>query len=323
MTRFPLIGLLALLLVQVAQAADAFQLPVVPCDLLAGGCAEGVDGGGTASPMIRTLGGGMGAFPPARSLPASTRAVSLELGPRAVTVTPGTTVLLEIAIGHLNRIVTPFDTPVVHTVSPASTQVDGSVVYVATDNTDPVALYIVDDQGGSEALSLTLAPRHVPPREIRLAVPNYRKPRSDATGVGTSPVLANAGGRFDSGVSGSAPPYVAGIVELLRAMAQGRVPGGYSVKQGSGTFKPRCAAPLKIKTTQLTSGALTSVVTAGVVNTSKDAIAVDQTRCSIDGYPLAAAAAWPRKLLAPGETTEVFLVVAQGLRMADPTGRPR
>jgi conjugal transfer pilus assembly protein TraK len=251
--------------------------------------------------------------------------VSLELGPRAVTVSPGTTVLLEVAIGHLNRIVTPFEAPVVHTVSAASTQVEGSVVYVATDNADPVALYIADGQGGADALSLTLAPRHVPPREIRLAVPNYRKGRTGATATSAQalPALANAASLSDGTAGGAAVPYVAGIVELLRGMAQGRVPAGFSVKPGSGPFKPRCAAPLKIKTTQLTAGAASSVVTAALVNPSKDAIAVDQSTCTLDGHPLAASAAWPRKLLAPGEETEVFLVVAQGERMADPTGRPR
>ena len=40
MTRYPLIVLLALS--GGAQAAEPFQVPVVPCDLLAGGCAEGV-----------------------------------------------------------------------------------------------------------------------------------------------------------------------------------------------------------------------------------------------------------------------------------------
>jgi conjugal transfer pilus assembly protein TraK len=73
----------------------------------------------------------------------------------------------------------------------------------------------------------------------------------------------------------------------------------------------------------LTAGAASSVVTAALVNPSKDAIAVDQSTCTLDGHPLAASAAWPRKVLAPGEDTEVFLVVAQGERMADPTGRPR
>jgi conjugal transfer pilus assembly protein TraK len=331
MTRYSLIVLLALS--GGAQAAEPFQVPVVPCDLLAGGCAEGVGSAATptgpalasASPLIRSVGSGAGGFPPARAWPASTRPVSLELGPRAVTVSPGTTVLLEVAIGHLNRIVTPFEAPVVHTVSAASTQVEGSVVYVATDTADPVALYIADGQGGADALSLTLAPRHVPPREIRLAVPNYRKGRTGATATSAQalPALANAASLSDGTAGGAAVPYVAGIVELLRGMAQGRVPTGFSVKPGSGPFKPRCAAPLKIKTTQLTAGAASSVVTAALVNPSKDAIAVDQSTCTLDGHPLAASAAWPRKLLAPGEETEVFLVVAQGERMADPTGRPR
>jgi conjugal transfer pilus assembly protein TraK len=330
MTRYSLIVLLTLS--AGAQAADPFQVPVVPCDLLAGGCAEGVGSGATptgsalasASPLIRTVASGAGGFPPARVWPASTRPVSLELGPRDVTVTPGTTVLVEVAIGHLNRIVTPFDTPVVHTVSAASTQVEGAVVYVATDNADPVALYIADGPGGADALALTLAPRHVPPREIRLAVPNYRKGRPAATaGANALPTLANAASLSDGAVGGAAAPYVAGIVELLRGMAQGRVPAGFTVKPGSGPFKPRCAAPLKIKTTQLTAGAVSSVVTAALVNPSKNAIAVDQSTCTLDGHPLAASAAWPRKVLAPGEGTEVFLVVAQGERMADPTGRPR
>jgi len=331
MTRYSLIVLLALS--GGAQAADTFQLPVVPCNLLAGGCAEGVGSAATltgpalasASPLIRTVGGGGGGFPPARAWPASARPVSLELGPHTVTATPGTTVLVEVAIGHLNRIVTPFEAPVVHTVSAASTQVEGSVVYVATDNADPVALYIADGQGGADALSLTLAPRHVPPREIRLAVPNHRKGRTGttATSANALPALANAASLSDGTAGGAAAPYVAGIVELLRGMAQGRVPAGFSVKPGSGPFKPRCAAPLKIKTTQLTSGAVSSVVTAALVNPSKDAIAVDQSTCTLDGHPLAASAAWPRKVLAPGEDTEVFLVVAQGERMADPTGRPR
>ena len=329
MTRYPLIVLLAL--TGGAQAAEPFQVPVVPCSLLDGQCgaagsrpvlngawAEAFPGG-----TIRTVMSAPGREALRRAgglIPAA-----MELGPRTVSVSPGTTVLIEIAIGHLNRIVTPFEAPVVHTVSAASTQVEGSVVYVATDNADPVALYIADGQGGADALSLTLAPRHVPPREIRLAVPNYRKGRTGTTATPTSanalPALANAGSLGD-GATGAAP-YVAGIVELLRGMAQGRIPPGFSVKPGSGPFKPRCTAPLKIKTTQLTAGAVSSVVTAALVNPSKDAIAVDQTTCTLDGQPLAASAAWPRKVLAPGEDTEVFLVVAQGERMADPTGRPR
>ena len=50
--------------------------------------------------------------------------------------------MIEIAIDHLNRIVTPFANPVVRTVAAASTSVDGHVVYVATSTEEPLSLCI-------------------------------------------------------------------------------------------------------------------------------------------------------------------------------------
>jgi conjugal transfer pilus assembly protein TraK len=91
------------------------------------------------------------------------------LGPKTITVSPGTTAIVEVAIDHLNRIVTPFAAPQVRTVSQATTQVDGNVIYVATATEEPVGLFITDAGDSATALSLTLAPRHIPPREVRLA----------------------------------------------------------------------------------------------------------------------------------------------------------
>ena len=120
-----------------------------------------------------------------------------------------------------------------------------------------------------------------------------------------------------------AHPYVSGIVELLRAVAHGRVPPGYEVRKGAGKAKVRCAEGLKLRKTQLTQGPASSVVTAAVRNGSARTLTVDQYACDIDNRIVAAVAAWPRRVLAPGEETEVFLVLAQGERMGDPTGRPR
>ena len=74
------------------------------------------------------------------------------------------------AIDHLNRIVTPFAAPQVRTVSQATTQVDGSAIYVATATEEPVSLFITEAGDTATALSLTLAPRHIPPREVRLVL---------------------------------------------------------------------------------------------------------------------------------------------------------
>ena len=97
-------------------------------------------------------------------------ATALSLGPKTIRVSPGTTAIVEVAIDHLNRIVTPFASPQVRTVSPATTQVDGSAVYVATASEDPVSLFITEAGDTATAISLTLAPRHIPPREVRLVL---------------------------------------------------------------------------------------------------------------------------------------------------------
>ena len=325
--RLPLLA--ALLAASVVHADPAFEVPVVPRSLLDGGrvdvASAPVSNGAWAQEsqggVIRTVGGRAGPTRPA----AGMMRTALELGPRSVTVAPGTTVLIEIAIGHLNRIVTPFETPVVHTVSPASTQVDGRVVYVATDSEDPVALYVSDGQGSPVALSLTLAPRYVPPREIRLSVPgDSRKTAAAPSGtvgsVAATPALANVS---DGYTQERSHPYVAGIVELLRAMAQGRMPAGYQVRKGAGAARVRCAEGLKLRKTQRMEGPAMSVVTAAVANTSARSVTLDQYACDIDNGIVAAVAAWPRNVLAPGQESEVFLVLAQGDRMRDPTGTPR
>jgi conjugal transfer pilus assembly protein TraK len=342
-------------------AADAFEIPVVPCDLLAGECrdaairpvrngawADAGIGTGASQPGWRPDGGGSARI---RSVgttstrddspfrPTSTGATgggrmmraSLELGPRTITATPGTTVLIEIALGHLNRIVTPFAEPVLHTVSTADTKVDGGVIYLATNSEDPVSLFVTDGADDETALSLTLAPRYVPPREIRLRVPGY-KPATRAAAGSTAlagqrtppltdapraPALAHAG-FGDDGV-GSSSPYVAGLVEALRASARGAVLPGWSVRD---TASIQCSG-LRVLQTRLLVGPTAAVVTAGVRNGGPTKIHVDQDTCSTPEGAIAAVAAWPRRELGPREETEVYLVVQQHDGRPDPTGRPR
>ena len=56
------------------------------------------------------------------------------------------------------------------TVSRATTQVDGNAIYVATASEEPVSLFITEAGDTAMAISLTLAPRHIPPREVRLVL---------------------------------------------------------------------------------------------------------------------------------------------------------
>jgi len=121
--------LLALIGTGPLQAADdpGIELPPVPRAVLAAARIGAASGGFRHVSVSKGEGTGTAA---------------LELGPRTLVVTPGTTAIVEVAIDHLNRIVTPFAAPRVRTVSQATTQVEGNAVYVATASEDPVSLYI-------------------------------------------------------------------------------------------------------------------------------------------------------------------------------------
>ncbi|HYN78773.1 MAG TPA: type-F conjugative transfer system secretin TraK [Lamprocystis sp. (in: g-proteobacteria)] len=313
----------------------AMATPRVSCDLLdvrtdsprtsTHAAWANPQGGG---PAIRQVGGrgtfptGNGAFLKVGLGPGQVMPAALELGPRTVSVPPGTTALVEIAIDHLNRIVTPFQNPVVHTVSAASTSVDGRVVYVATATEEPVALYIGDGPSSDLALSLTLAPRSIPPREIRLVVPGYRgsgKAVAATAAEGTVPATMLPGYSSEMGAN---QPYVETIADLLRAMAQRRLPPGYQVRKAAG-MKAHCAPGLKIVKTQLTQGPTASVLTLGLRNTGADSIPANESACDLDKHSVAAVGAWPLKTLASGQETEVFLVLQEGTVAVDPTAKPQ
>jgi len=85
-----------------------------------------------------------------------------------LTVQPGVNEVVAIARGHLNRLVTPFEQPRATTVSEATVQVKGRVVYVAPATEEPVALFLTAERSEAIALSLTLVPCAMPPRELTL-----------------------------------------------------------------------------------------------------------------------------------------------------------
>ena len=171
---------------------------------------------------------------------------------------------------------------------------------------EPIALWITDGQDGEHALSLTLAPRHVPPRKIRVTVPGYRPQGGTSTAAGADAPSARSASAVGGDGFGAAS-YVEGLTDLLRAMAQQRLPPGFQV--GQAPFKAHCAAHLKVNKIQLTAGPSASVLTLGVRNSGQDPIAITASVCDVEQQVVAAVAAWPLKTVGPGQETEVFLVL--------------
>jgi conjugal transfer pilus assembly protein TraK len=267
------------------------ELPAVPLAVLAAARAE------SAAVRHATV----------EEAPPEASAV-LETGPHTVRVTPGVNVIVPVALGHLNRIVTPFEAPQVRTVSAATTRVEGPAVYVATTSEEPVGLYLTDGEEAEPAVSLTLWPKRIPPREVRLVL-------AGAQGTGTRRSAA----RWEA-----AQPYVETLTQGFRALALSRLPAGYGLRPAGRHQRVGCAQPgLVVTPGQVLEGHGLWLVTALARNDADAVLELDERLCTAElGMEVLAVAAWPRVRLWPGESTELYLALRPADRASESRARP-
>ncbi|NEV63989.1 TraK domain-containing protein [Thiorhodococcus minor] len=239
-----------------------------------------------------------GRFLRVKAEPSTQTPPHLEVGPMTVQAAIGVNLILEIAVDHLNRILTPFPSPQVRTVSDASTRVDGSAIYVATASEGPVTLFVSDASDPNHALSLTLAPRRIPPREIRLVLTD---PLPDPSPIAAPSAPAGA----------TAPDYVTALTEAMRALAREEIPDGYGLRQARRQETVTCVQlGLETRRGQVLEGSDLWLVTALVRNTTDTELEIEERACraDLDGDTVAVAV-WPRVWLAPGEAVELYVAV--------------
>jgi conjugal transfer pilus assembly protein TraK len=239
-----------------------------------------------------------------------TRTGSARLGgeaPEVLRVTPGVNEIVPVAVGHLNRRVTPFASPRVRTVSTATTQVEGPAVYVAPAGEEPVALFLTDAGDETLALSLTLAPRRIPPRELRLVL------------EGAPAAARPAAARWEQ-----AQPYVATLAVALRGLALGEVPAGYALRRPRSGERAGCAQPgLAVRLGQVLEGHGLWLLVGVVENAAPEPVVLEESLCETSvGEAVLAVAAWSRVELAPGEASELYLAVRPQAPAAPARARP-
>lgn len=257
--------------------------------------------------------------------PASDRAnqderAVLALGPRTVTVAPGANAILELAIDHLNRIVTPFERPSVRTVSELSTEVEGSVVYVATASEVPATLYISAGDAAGTTIALTLAPRRVPPREIRLLVPGYKATRNPSR----TPTQTAADAPTETAPVALSPahpalwqqplPYLQTLTTSLRDLARSEVPEGFRRRSARSKERLRCdARGLRVSDLEIYEGEQLRLLKATLRYSGQQPLQITPHHCRPRGKAIIAAqATWPRTELRQGEETQLLLALRIG-----------
>ena len=210
-----------------------------------------------------------------------------------IVMQPGVNEIIQVAINHLNRIVTPYGKPKVTSSSPATTEVRDNVVYIGTTEEIPLTLFITERGNEEQALSLTLIPKKIPPREI------FLKLKKDES----LPSYTKRAEKWEK-----SQPYIATIEELFRKIALGELPSGYGFKATPQSDFPACRQTglrFDFKSGQTVAGHHLIVHIGTASNTSPHAIEFIEPTCG--DWDIAAVSAFPRNVLNPGELTEIYV----------------
>lgn len=235
-------------------------------------------------------------------LKAANQQVSSSVAPQTVQVKPGINELMPIAVGHLNRLVTPFDNPVVTTTSQATTSTKGKIVYVATADETPVTLYITPGDNQDIALSLTLIPKRIPAREIHLSL--------DKDSVKVLTKLQQQSVASISKASDQEQAYITQLKKLFRDLGLQKTPAGYALREPSKTEHIHCLQDkVQIRTGQVLEGQDMLILVGLARNTSSDPLEFDERACATSKDDVLAVAAWPKVVLGQNESTELYVAV--------------
>lgn len=260
---------------------------------------------------------------PASILPARQPAPSKPVETRQdVVVASGTNTLIPISKSQINRLVTPFDNPNIQTVSTAEISTSGNVIYVTTENEQPVTMFVTPEDDESVAISLTLLPQSIPPIQANLIFA-----QNIPGGHGGAVGMAALGGQAYSGSARKwerSQPYMDTLRSLMRELAMGNLPRGYSFGTlHNGDTIPACAQPAityDFSKSQLIQGHDFRVYVAVAENVSAKTVEFDHGSCA---HPhRAAISSWPHEVLEPGQKTEVFVITRVPKAVADTSVRP-
>lgn len=272
---------------QFALADDEDSIPVVPVSVVTNPSPNGAP-----PPRIPMPGQAQAT---ATQSPGGTELAINSAG--TIVMRRGVNEIIPVAVHHLNRIVTPFSSPVVKTVASADVSTEGNVVYVATGETAPVTLFISEEGSQDISLNLTLVPRQIPSREVFLQL-------EDGMLAGGQTFGSSKADRWER-----SQPYVEAIRSVFRGLALGELPQGYSLARfPAGRQAPNCSMEgleFKFKGGQLLSGHNMQVSVGVVQNVSHAPVEILESVCG--GWDVTAVAAWPNNLLMPGQKSEVYV----------------
>lgn len=216
-----------------------------------------------------------------------------------IETTNGGTVRTAVALSQLNRIVLPFEQPEVRTLNPATTELQGRILYLAPVDTAPIHLLIGDTKDENHSLTLSLTPKEIPPREIQLLMSeNETSPEvEDSPHSETSPMPTGAEQTTRT---------------ILRTLALGSTPEGYRLRSPKGGEAIHCHQRNVLVTTRKVLDSSTHQVWIGLAtNKGKEPMEIEESQCAEDRQ-IEAVATYPQGTLSPGKSIEIYVVFDKG-----------
>lgn len=234
-----------------------------------------------------------------------------------IVIRPGVNEIIPIARMHANRIVTPFRNPeVISTSLTGGSATDGKCGEICVKGN---VVYVSTEQGSEEqAISITMLPRNIPPREVFLELPAGLTPSSSAAND------AIRGNNYEAESFERSLPYVETLRTMLREVALGHIPSGYSLGNTAGARNiPSCKQTdlrFNFKDGQRLTGHNLDIYVGVVRNVGKFPVEFEEASCG--SHQTAAVATWPLHVLQPGQSTEVYVVMKEERKAVPDSERP-
>ena len=230
--------------------------------------------------------------------------------PVKLQVSPGQQQPVTLSRLHLNRIVTPFSAPQIRTIDQADIRIEGSVIYLSSQQEDPFVVYITPHDSEAHALSLLVTLLDVPPKEIQLSLSNQWQQK-----ISHNKEVAR---HFEE-----ASDYQQTVTEVLSRLVKGQIPEGYelsNIHKSNGQPCQQQGLVFDFSRGQQIQGHHFHVLIGTAKNDTDKPVLFHERNCQSN--TTAAVAMWPKNTLYPGQRRELFILSAQAEMNAAPVRRP-
>ncbi|MGP1715698.1 MAG: hypothetical protein ACTS9Y_00835 [Methylophilus sp.] len=216
-----------------------------------------------------------------------------------ITVKPGVTQIVKISKDYLNRIITPFQNPILPTISDFDYSVSDNIIYITAKGTGPISAFITDKNNQKTSINVLLIPDNIMPREIIFHIEGMENNSENLSTDALEEMLKLNGNKTDN--------YLDQITTLMTEIAKGNVPTGYVPGEVKRSKSPQC------RFTQMESAPLQTyesinrrIIVYKVTNRSERNQPITESACYRKG--VVAVSAYPYVNLEPNQSTELYVL---------------